>query len=236
MPAVHDEELNLLRHRYRPEAEAFALGHQATWHPRNRVAIYYRQSQERAFIQLLDQTGLELDRLRILDFGCGSGVQMRFLISLGALPNNIFAFDLMEHRVQLARNISPASLNLMVANAEIAPLQSSSFDMISQFVVFSSIHDARVRATIAAEIMRLLRPGGCLFWYDSRSGVHKAGFSLELSDLAQLFPTMTVVYVRFLHAVRLSSVIRRSWSLAWIWDRLPFIKRTHLLAVLQKPD
>ncbi len=228
-------ELDRIRQMYRPEIESDRLGVNSPWHPRNPVSLYYRHAQERAVVSLLNQLNIDLNQKSILDFGCGSGVKMRFMISLGAEPSQMYAFDLMEHRIRSAQAEGPGGIHLVVANGEVVPFREQTFDLVYQFVVFSSIFDPAPRSNAAAEVMRLLKPGGILLWYDTLRGVRNAGFKLEQPELRELFPGMMINYAANLHAARLASVIRRSWSLAWIWDRLPFIKRTHLLAVLQKP-
>lgn len=230
----HKHELDRLRQMYDPAHEANVLGINSAWHPRSPVSMYYRHAQERAIVRLLNHLELDLRPLTILDFGCGIGVEMRYMISMGASAGKLYAFDLMAHRVRAAQAQAPHAVNLMVANGEVVPLRDQTFDLIYQFVVFSSIFDAGVRAAAAGEIVRLLKPGGILLWYDTRLGVRGSGFTLELPELGRLFPGMLLRYTTRLHAMRLSSVIRHSWSLAAIWDRLPFIPRTHLLAVLQK--
>lgn len=230
----HREELNRIRQRYRPDAEPLLLGAQALWHPFNPVAIFYRQALERSLVALVKQSGLQLPYLKILDFGCGTGIELRYMASLGALPEQLTGIDLMEHRLLQAKSLGPPRLSLAMANGEALPFLPGVFDLLTQFVVFSSIFDPHMRQAAADEMLRVTRPGGYLLWYDLEKVPANAPFLLDIPALKQLFPGCQLVKLLHIHAHRLSSVIRRASFLAEIWDKLP-LPRTHLLALLQKP-
>ena len=159
------------------------------WHPRNPVGFHYRQAQERAMVRLLNDLAVDLERLEILDVGCGTGSQLRFLGSLGARAQALHGVDLMPGRIERAREAGPAGLDLRVGSADQLPWPDASFDLVSQFTVFSSILDAGLRGRVAREMVRVLRPGGHVLWYDVRRGnaatLH--GFQAP-ADIALLFP------------------------------------------------
>ena len=48
--------------------------------------------------------GLELLDKKILDVGCGSGGVLRDFIKYGALPENLYGIDLLEDRIERAKN------------------------------------------------------------------------------------------------------------------------------------
>ncbi len=50
----------------------------------------------------------------------------------------------------------------------LVPLDDASVDVVVARVLFSSLPSARLEAAVAAEIGRLLRPGGWLVWLDIR--------------------------------------------------------------------
>jgi ubiquinone/menaquinone biosynthesis C-methylase UbiE len=206
-----------------------------TWHPRNRVSILFRQAQERAVIALWNRFDLPLENAHILDVGCGSGNFLRFLTGLGAQPQNLHGLDLMEHRIAQARSQLPGPVDLRVGDAAGLPYSDAAFDLVSQFTVFSAVSDQAVRMAIACEIARVLRPGGCLLWYDMKRGDGKTTWGVPLNELLALFPGFKRLAVQHLHAAWLSRLARRSWLAASLWDSLPWLPRTHVLALLQKP-
>ncbi len=206
-----------------------------TWHPRNRVSILFRQAQERAVIALWNRFELPLEGAQILDAGCGSGNFLRFLISLGAQPQNLHGLDLMEQRIAQARSQLPDPVDLRVGDAARLPYGESAFDLVSQFTVFSAVSDRAVRQAIAQELDRVLKPGGCLLWYDMKRGDGKTTWGVPLNEINALFPDFKRLAAQHLHAVWLSRLARRSWLAASLWDSLPWLPRTHILALLQKP-
>ena len=97
------------------------------WHPCNPVSVYYRQAQERALISLINKYILQLETIRFLDIGCGTGNFLRFMLSLGAVPENLHGIDLIPLRIERARKFSPAELDLQVGNAMSLPFPDFKF-------------------------------------------------------------------------------------------------------------
>jgi len=89
--------------------------------------------------------------------GCGGGVELRRLTTIGASPDRLAGIDLMPYRVEAARRILPLA-RIEIGSAHEMPFPDASFDIVSQFVVFSSVVDPQVRRAIAAEMLRVLRP------------------------------------------------------------------------------
>ena len=73
------------------------------WHPCSPVSVYYRQAQERAVISLVNKYLLQLETIHLLDVGCGTGNYLRFMLSLGAAPENLHGIDLIPLRIDYAR-------------------------------------------------------------------------------------------------------------------------------------
>jgi ubiquinone/menaquinone biosynthesis C-methylase UbiE len=48
------------------------------------------------------------------------------------------------------------------------PFADSSFDILLSFTLFSSIRVPAMKASLAAEMLRVLRTGGFVLWYDFR--------------------------------------------------------------------
>src|SRR5436309_11923750 len=103
--------------------------------------------------------------LRILDVGCGRGDTLRQMLEYGADPELLTGIDLLDENVKQARRRSP-HLQILCGSASRLPFPDASFDLVLQFTLFTSILNDEVKRTIAAEMTRVLAPGGRILWYD----------------------------------------------------------------------
>ena len=99
----------------------------------------------------------------------------------------------MEESVAIARVrlCSPdRGADIRTGNAANCHGPTRSFDIVSQFTVFTSILSPELRRAIAAEMIRVTRPGGVVLWYDFRVNnprndqVRRVG----ARELRELFP------------------------------------------------
>lgn len=133
----------------------------------NPANLFRIQECERRMLGLLASHGLSnLAPLRILEVGCGSGFWIRQLILWGAKPENISGVDLLPARIAEARRLCPSGVVLECHNAQQLGFSEGSFDLVIASTVFSSILDSALRAEVAGEILRVLRPSGAILWYD----------------------------------------------------------------------
>jgi hypothetical protein len=105
------------------------------------------------------------------------------------------------------------------------------------FTVLSSVHDDRIARALAAEVRRVLAPGGVVAWYDLRapSPANDQVRPWAAADVHALFPDLEG---RLRPVTLLPPLARRlgGWT-----DRLyPWLARgplrTHLVGTLQAPD
>ncbi|MBO9710433.1 MAG: class I SAM-dependent methyltransferase [Caulobacter sp.] len=122
-----------------------------------------------------DQRGL-----RIVDVACGSG---SFLADLaGAFPRAaIGGVDL--SRAYLAAARSRSGLGVIQANAEALPFADASLDAVTCVYLFHEL-PPRVRPVVAAELARVLKPGGVLAFADSVQPADEP----DLARLLEAFP------------------------------------------------
>jgi ubiquinone/menaquinone biosynthesis C-methylase UbiE len=137
---------------------------------------------------LLRQTGVRsLAGLEILEVGCGSGGSLQRLVGLGADPERMSGIDLVESRIVEARRRFPTA-DLRIGSAHALPFPDRSFDLVAQMMLFSSVVQPALRAAIATEMLRVLRPGGRVLWYDAHRARHTKDFQPVLrSELRRLF-------------------------------------------------
>jgi ubiquinone/menaquinone biosynthesis C-methylase UbiE len=125
--------------------------------------------------------------VRLLDVACGTGPGLRQLAT--AHPDLRFhGVDLSPHYVQVARRrlADVAELSLAVENAEALPYADGAFDIVTCVYLFHEL-PRNARAKVAAEMFRVLRPGGLVVIEDS----------CQLDDSPELAPVLKNFPVEF---------------------------------------
>lgn len=169
----------------------------------------------------------------VLDLGCGTGD----LLALGGLdPETWTGVDLRENAVAVARSRFPAA-TFVTASADATPFEDASFDIVVSQVLFSSLPSRRLEAAVAAEIQRLLRPGGWLVWSDIRysNPANPDVHGVSRKRLGELFPDWS-------SELELSGLLppiarrlgRASPALYPVLSALPML-RSHLVGRLRAP-
>lgn len=132
----------------------------------NEAALLHAQSVERHLLALLkEHNRTDMTTMKILDVGCGNGGTLRRFIEYGADPANLTGIDIVPHRIERARRSNPA-IDWKVGSAHQLPYSSGSFDVVTIFVVLSSILNTELRREIAAEAWRVCKPDGLLLCHD----------------------------------------------------------------------
>src|SRR5207244_1878703 len=117
------------------------------------------QEIEREIVRLLARSGFSgLRDKKILEIGCGDGAWLRAFLQWGAIPENVFGIDLLPGKIEQARRMCPQGVHLVCGNAATLAFPEASFDLILQSTVFTSILDPTMRMSIAAEMLRVLKP------------------------------------------------------------------------------
>jgi ubiquinone/menaquinone biosynthesis C-methylase UbiE len=112
-------------------------------------------------------TSIRLPDAAVLDVGCGAGDELARLEAAGATRAHLHGIDLLPDRIVRARERLPGA-DLREGDARELPYAAASMDLVVLRVVLSSVLDPGLRARIAAEADRVLRPGGALLYYDNR--------------------------------------------------------------------
>ena len=131
-----------------------------------RALIFQRELESRILELLTRECSGRLAESRILDVGCGEGRWLRRFAQWGAVPENLAGADLLAERIDAARDACPSGVRLFCCNAGELPFAAQSFDVVSSMTVFSSILASDLREAVAVEMLRVLRPGGVVLWYD----------------------------------------------------------------------
>lgn len=199
--------------------------------------LFMVHQRERELVRQFGWRGITAERLgrcRVLEVGSGSGGNLRRMIDLGASPSNLFGFDLLSEGLLEARHRCPA-LALVQAAGTAIPFRDASFDLVLHFTVFSSVHSPESRRAFAAEMRRVLRPDGLIYWFDfsvdnPRNPEVKA---VRPAELRALFPDCDCVVRRTVLAPPLTRLLYpRFPGLCELLGRMPFLL-THYVASLR---
>ena len=153
------------------------------WH---RQEILLREADHaRALASLLPVTvGADLSSLRVIDIGCGHGRFLRQLIGWGANPAALAGTELQPERLEQARLHTAPGVRWHVGALD--AFADNSADLVSARNVFSAIPDEDLRRELAAEMWRVLRPGGWAMIFDVRYGNPRNRNVRKVSDVELL--------------------------------------------------
>ncbi|SRR5712691_573593 len=190
-----------------------------------------------AAIEQLASEGLfPLDGRRIADIGCGSGKWLVEFLQWGAAPQDLAGIDLVADCIAEARWKLPLA-DLRTGHAGDLPWPDASFDIVAQFTLFTSILNPEVKRRAAQEMLRVLKPGGVVLWYDfwANNPWNPNVRGVGSREIRALFPDCEMC----LRRVELAPPIARkivpvSWVLGWLLAKLWFL-RTHYIATIRKP-
>lgn len=173
--------------------------------------------------------------LRVLDVGCGRGDWLLEFCQWGAEPDKLAGIDLDENRIFEARRRLPPA-DLRVGDARQFPWPDGTYDLVTQFTVFTSILHDRVKRQIAAEMLRVLTPGGVVLWYDFRYNNPRNPNvrGIEAEEICGLFPGCDVKLRKVTLAPPIArALVPASWIAALALEKIPWLQ-THYLGLIRK--
>ena len=171
----------------------------------------------------------------VLDLGCGDGS-----LAADVLGDDIavdwVGVDLRPEAIEAARRNHP-TLTFVTASADQLPFEDGSFDVVALRVLFSSLPSRSMEAAAAAEVRRVLRPGGWVAWLDLRysNPGNAAVHGLSEARVEALFPG----WKRELRAAGLLPPLARRLGAATgvlypVLAGVPVL-RSHVVGRLQRP-
>jgi SAM-dependent methyltransferase len=207
------------------------------WSGRNPGNQYNARMRNQAIQELLAGGGmLPLSGKRVLEIGSGAGGNLASLERFGARRADLYGIDLRPEAVQAARSTFPG-IHFSPGNGEALEFADRTFDLILLFIVFSSILDDGVASRVAAEAVRVLRPGGAVLWYDIRyaNPMNRRVRPIKRHQLDAWFPGLD----RRTRTITLLPQIARRLGpltglLSPVLTAVPPL-RTHYLCLMRKP-
>ena len=199
--------------------------------------LFIIQECERRILALLKRYGHDcLEGRTILDIGCGKGFWILELIQWGARPENLAGIDLLPEQIAEARQLFPAVVKLLCGNAAKLDFSDGVFDLVIQATAFTSILDMNMKLAVASEMLRVLKKGGLILWYDYsvNNPLNPDVRGVSRKEISQLFPGCQIDLERITLAPPVLRFLARYSRLACtILSGLPFLC-THYVGVIQK--
>lgn len=196
------------------------------------------QERQRVMLQLLRQHGVkDMEALRLLEVGCGSGGNLLELLRLGCAPRHLAGIELLPERYVQARDVLPAGVRLQQGDALLADMPYASQDVVLVSTVFSSVLDSGFQQRLADTLWRWVRPGGAVLWYDfTYNNPHNPDVrGVSLRRVRALFPQGRINARRVTLAPPLArALVRVHPGLYGLFNSVPWL-RTHILCYIEKP-
>lgn len=184
-PSGRDSDLSQIRttyQRYRLE------GRHRLWDISNPGFARMMRDRDQALVNLLERS-LPRSGATVLDLGSGDGRLAGIVRDAKVEVASWTGVDLDRASVAAASVEYPWA-TFQEASADALPFAEATFDAVVATTLFSSLPSAEIESRVAAEIRRVLKPGGWLIWYDlrydnpSNPNVHGLG----RASLARLLP------------------------------------------------
>ncbi|MCL6576104.1 class I SAM-dependent methyltransferase [Kyrpidia sp.] len=227
------DEVLRIRQRYERREQ---IDH-SLYHPLDPSVYLAVQERERALIRWIHEARLlPVSERRVLEVGCGSGANLLTLIRLGFRPENLMGIDLLEERAAYARTILPPTTRILVGDASTFDFGKSTFDVVLQFTVFTSILDPCFQERLADRMWSWVKPGGGILWYDFTFNNPKNPDvkGIPYHRVRKLFPRAQFKVWRLTLAPPISrKVTRVNPNLYHVFNLFPFL-RTHIMCWIYK--
>ena len=127
-------------------------------------------------VELLEDAGLR-PGMTVVDYGCGPGLVTLQAAEAVGTAGKVYALDIHEGMVSLvgsrAAEAGLANLTVLLNDGPEAPLPDGVADVVTCTLVFHYKESRRERQALAADLARLLKPGGCAMivqWTDRVPG------------------------------------------------------------------
>ena len=229
-----DAEVARIQDEYSRRERELPAGRYAWSRP---VNLFFHHGIVRSCIRALASHDLfPLTGCSIADVGCGTGTWLLEYLQWGAEPSRLAGIDLQATRIEMARRRLPTA-DLHAGNAACLPWPDATFDLVSQFMLFSSVLRSPMKLEIATEMLRVLKPGGVILWYDFRydNPRNRQVQGIEAAEIRSLFAPCPVDLTKVTLAPPLArAIVPLSLPLSHMLESVPWLC-THYVGIVTKP-
>lgn len=230
----HPGERERILEEYRRRSREVDSDLYAPWNP---AEEFMRAGRRRWALRLLREQGcFPAPEDPVVEIGFGSLGWLGEMLAWGVLPHRLHGIELDPQRGARARQSLPGA-DLRIGDARHLPWPADHFALAIASTVWTSVLEPESRRAMASEVIRVLRPGGALLWYDFRldnpRNPHVRGVGRR--EIRALFRGLEGPIRSLTLAPPLARrLLPRGHWLAVSLETIPWL-RSHLLAVLRKP-
>jgi len=237
--SLSTSELQSATHDYYAEYEA-RKGADRNSLLNNPEVLFQSLARDAAMVRALRWIKPDPQSTRVLDVGCGDGDSVWILLRLGFQPANLFGVDIQEDKILRAKATNPL-VKFEFADATSLAFDDNTFDMAMESMMFLQLTEDDIARRIAAEMIRVTKPGGTLLvsdWRYSKPGSEefKGVSPRRIADLYQV-GTRTEVCRAFRGALvpPVGRFLSKYFSSAYfaVHALFPFLAG-HMITVLRK--
>ncbi len=134
----------------------------------NRGVLFQDLAIEASVVRTAYAIGHDPRTATVLDVGIGGGSDLYHLFRLGYRPENITGIDICADHLAAARKLYP-QVRLIHGDAARRDCADSHFDLVFEVTMFVTLPNDVLRREIAAEMVRVCKPGGYLLLVDWRT-------------------------------------------------------------------
>lgn len=229
-----DAELAAIHDRY-ARRSMLPADRYSRFNPEVLARVHERQ---RAMTALLAAHGISsLQKLDVLEIGCGNGANLLEFLEFGADPARLVGNELQADRLGGARRLLPPEVRLYAGDASVLPFGDASFDIVYQSTVFSSILDDELQRKVAQAMWRWVKPGGGVLWYDFTfdNPSNRDVRGVRRARIQALFPQGHMDARRVTLAPPISRRVTRVHPALYGVFNTVSLLRTHMLCWIKKP-
>jgi SAM-dependent methyltransferase len=149
-------------------------------------------------------------------------------------PQRVYGIDLTFARVLSGTRAGIP--HLVCADGARIPFRDGVFDLALMNTVMTSVLSDTVRSAIVLDVLRILRPGGLVAWYDFIwNPRNRETRGVVRKELARLFPGCRIRSERVTLAPPIARAVVPRWPAGAVaLNRVPYL-RSHLIATIRKP-
>jgi ubiquinone/menaquinone biosynthesis C-methylase UbiE len=186
-----------------------------------------------AFQEALSRSSLPKEP-HVLDVGCGAGADLVRISSFLPTARVLAGVDILFDRLRVAKRQAARGV-FMQSSGDALPFKEAAFELVIVSTVFSSVLNEELSSAIAAEIWRVLAPGGMVVYYDVRmpNPTNESTRALRARHIRGLFPEARI---RTRAITLVPPLARRIGGMPAVYGFLARFRilRSHHLAVIQK--
>ena len=228
------KELDEIKNRYERRK---SIEEDSLYHPLSPYAFMTIQELNKALLRWVHTCGIiPVSEKKVLEIGCGNGINLLRLIGMGFDPEKMVANELDQGRAKSARGRLPEAVSVVPGDALALDVPDNSFDIVMQSTVFTSILDAKFQEALADKMWRMVAPGGGVLWYDFKYNNPKNNDvkGVSVKRIRHLFPEAKIKTWPITLAPPIGRRVVGKFIFPYhLLNVFPFL-RTHILAWIQK--